>query len=257
MTALREIVAALVPDHDGWRATIPATWLQGRTCYGGLSSALALHVAQGVEADLPPLRSAQIAFVGPLGGSVTIRAQVLRRGRNAAFVAAEVSGEAGLGVRATFVFMRDLGMAVDHAAAAAPPVPMPADDDPRITAPEVVFTGNFDFVAPNGYTSSPAEWLRWVRLKDAAGVDPAVALLTLADALPPAALRLVGRPAPLSSLTWQFNLLSPTPTTTDGWWLMRSQSDHARAGISSEAMTIWGADGTPVARQLQSVAIFA
>ena len=66
MTPIREILAAATPIDGGFRAQIPSDWLQGRTAYGGLSSALALHAAQGIEPDLPPLRSAQIAFIGPL-----------------------------------------------------------------------------------------------------------------------------------------------------------------------------------------------
>ena len=44
MTALARIIDALEPDGAGWRGAIPATWLQGRTAYGGLSTALALAV---------------------------------------------------------------------------------------------------------------------------------------------------------------------------------------------------------------------
>lgn len=107
MTPIADILAAATPVEGGFRATIPSGWLQGRTAYGGLSSALALHAAQGSDADLPPLRSAQISFIGPLSGEVTVTATRLRRGRNAAFVQADIVSEAGLGFRATFVFMAD------------------------------------------------------------------------------------------------------------------------------------------------------
>ena len=80
--------------------------------------------------------------------------------------------------------------------------------------------------------------------------------MAVADAAPPAALKLVGRHVPLSSMTWLLNILS-APETRDGWWLLRSQSDHARGGASSQDMAIWSADGRPVAAQMQSVALFA
>ncbi len=107
MTPIADILAAGMPIEGGFRTMIPADWLQGRTSYGGLSSALALHAAQGVEPDLPPLRSAQIAFIGPLSGEVSITATRLRRGRNAAFIQADIVSDVGLGYRATFVFMSD------------------------------------------------------------------------------------------------------------------------------------------------------
>ena len=106
-------------------------------------------------------------------------------------------------------------------------------------------------------TVGPAEWLRWVRLNERDGLDPMVELIAVADCLPPAALKLIGGPAPCSSMTWQLNLLGTEPRTADGWWLLRTNADYAKAGSSSQEMMIWSADGEPVAEQMQSVAIFA
>jgi acyl-CoA thioesterase len=256
MTALAEIIAALEPDGDGWRGEIPPEWLQGRTAYGGLSSALALHVAQRSDADLPPLRSAQVSFIGPLSGAITIRAQRLRRGRNATFIQADVTGESGLGLRATFAFMGAIPSAIAHTRDSAPDFPPPAADAQLWRGrPEVRFTQNFEAVRRKGL--GPAEWQSWVRLARREGLDPAVELLAVADCLPPAAAKLLDRPVPLSSMTWLVNLLIPAPATTDGWWLLQAEADHARDGNSSQTMRIWNTDGVAIAEQMQSVAIFA
>lgn len=258
MTTLKAIIDALAPADGGWRGHIPDNWLQGRTAYGGLSTAIALHVAQRSDVDLPPLRSALVAFIGPLSGEVVIRAQRLRRGRNAAFIQVDVESEAGLGLRATFVFMRDVASSVDHAVGTSPSFPCPRPDDRTFSGVKgVAFTRNFEFVDCRDARIGPAEWLRWVRLVDRDGLDPAVELVAIADCLPPAALKLLGGPAPVSSMTWQLNLLTPAPATRDGWYLLRASSDYARAGSSSQAMAIWNADGTPIADQMQSVAVFA
>ena len=47
MTNLAAILNGLVPHGDGvgWRGEIPDSWLQGRTAFGGLSAAMALHCA--------------------------------------------------------------------------------------------------------------------------------------------------------------------------------------------------------------------
>ncbi|MBB3473168.1 thioesterase family protein [Sphingomonas sp. BK345] len=258
-TPLAQLLAALVRDDGAarWHGSIPPDWQQGRTAFGGLSAALALHAARQLEPELPPLRSAQVAFVGPLAGAVTVSATLLRRGRNAAFVAAEVSGEAGLGVRCTFVFMRALPDALAHTRGAAPPATPPAPDDRVLRGghPQVAFTRHFEFVDPPGQ-GDPAAWLRWARLAERDGLHPEVELLAIGDCLPPAALRLLGIGAPVSSMTWQLNLLAPAPTTRGGWWLLRSATDHARDGASSQQMAIWDADRRAVAEQLQSVAIF-
>jgi acyl-CoA thioesterase len=256
MTSLAAIIAAMTPADDGWRATIPPDWQQGRTAYGGLSAALALHIAQATEPDLPPLRSAQVSFIGPLSGEVTIRAQRLRRGRNATFMNADVVGEAGLGLRATFVFMGAIESRLDHDVGSVPDFPLPTPDAKTYFGMSAVpFTQNFELVDQRDGLG-PAEWLRWIRLRKRDGLHPMVALLAVADCLPPAAIKLVGGLVPLSSMTWLVNLLAP-PTTRDGWWLLRAAADHARHGASSQQMQIWNADGVAVAEQMQSVAIFA
>ncbi|WP_375402443.1 thioesterase family protein [uncultured Sphingomonas sp.] len=258
MTTLPAILQALEPIEGGWRGTIPDNWLQGRTAYGGLSTALALHAAKASDVDLPPLRSAQVSFIGPLAGNVLIRATRLRRGRNAAFIHADVESEAGLGLRAVFVFMRDQASKIDHVVGQAPDFarPKPADRVFSGTDRGPDFIRNFEFVDRREPGGDPAEWLRWVRVKDRAGLDPEVELALIGDCLPPAAMRLAPAFMPLSSLTWLLNLLGPVPVTEDGWWLLRARTAYARAGSSSQDMGIWSADGTPVAEQMQSVAIF-
>lgn len=255
MTHLKAILDALAPADGGWRAAVPANWLQGRTVYGGLSAALALHAAQRSEPDLPPLRSALVAFVGPLGGDLTIRTALLRRGRNAAFVQADVTGDAGLGLRATFVFMAPVESSLDHRAPRLDEAP-PATDAPVTRGhPAVAFTQNFEMVDA-ALTGEGNGWHRWIRLADRAGLDPAVELMAVADALPPAAISLIGRLVPLSSMTWQINLLGTPAPSPDGWWLLSSATRHARDGNSSERTAIWNGEGVQVAEQMQSVALF-
>ncbi|MDY7522783.1 thioesterase family protein [Sphingomonas sp. AAP5] len=257
MTPIREILAAATPIEGGFRAQIPSDWLQGRTAYGGLSSALALHAAQGIEPDLPPLRSAQVSFIGPLSGDVRVTATKLRRGRTAAFIQADIVSDAGLGYRAVFVFMAEQPSRVALSGGLAATLPPPAADAKLYTGPDEFFTGNFNFLDLKAEAPGEAEWLRWARLRDYAGIDPMVEVLALADALPPAAFKLFGKEfVPLSSVTWIVNLLTPTPATTDGWWLLSAESQHAVNGGSSQTMMLWNADGVPIAQGMQSVAIF-
>ncbi len=257
MTPIREILAKATPLESGFRAEIPADWLQGRTAYGGLSSALALHAAQAIEPDLPPLRSAQVSFIGPLSGTVTVTATKLRRGRTAAFIQADIVSDAGLGFRAIFVFMAEQPSRVELAGRLDSSIAPPAPDAKLYTGPDEFFTGNFNFLDMKDEAKGEAEWLRWARLRDYGGLDPMVEVLALADALPPAAFKLFGKDfVPLSSVTWIVNLLTPTPATTDGWWLLSAESRHAVNGGSSQTMMLWNADGVLIAQGMQSVAIF-
>ena len=257
MTSLPELLAAATISDGSFRSQIPATWLQGRTAYGGLSSALALHAAQNSDTDLPPLRSAQVAFIGPLSGEVTVTATRLRRGRNAAFIQSDIVSEAGLGYRATFVFMADQESRISLDERVRAPIPPPPADAELYTGPNEFFTGNFNFLDQKEGLGS-AQWLRWARLRDRDGLDPMVEVMAVADGLPPAAFKLLNKaPAPLSSLTWIVNLLTATPQTSDGWWLLSANSNFAEHGCSSQTMHIWNAHGDLVAEGMQSVAIFA
>lgn len=256
MTALATLLATAQSIDSGFAVDIPTGWLQGRTAYGGLSSALALHAAKLCEPDLPPLRSALIAFVGPLSGRVTVTAEKLRRGRNAAFIETTIRSEAGLGYRATFVFMRDVPSTIAHDQLKPSPHGPPLADTPLFTGEPDFFTGNFNFHDLKSGVSG-AEWLRWGRLIDRDGLDPETALIAVADGLPPAAFALLrDNRVPMSSLTWIVNVLVPRPTTTDGWWLLHTRTDRAIGGYSSQHMTVWNAEGQPVIDAMQGVAVF-
>ncbi len=256
MTAIAQLVAGATPIERGFQVDTGTGWMQGRTLYGGLTAALALQAALDLEPDLPPLRSAQIAFIGPLSGEVTVTATRLRRGRNAAFLQSDVISEAGLGLRATFVFMAALPSAIAHDAAPRAPLPPPGLDARPRSGPENFFAHNFEFLDMRE-AAGPAEWLRWARLRERAGLHPMVELLAIGDGLPPAAYKLsTDRNVPLSSLNWTINFLTAEPATDNGWWLLASTADMARAGYSSQRMMLWNARGDAIAEAMQGVAIF-
>lgn len=250
----------ITPDPSGrdgvYQAHVPEGWLQGRTAYGGLSAALALAATLRRWEDLPPLRSAQIAFVGPLAGDVGIKPVLLRRGRTAAFVQSDVENGSGLGLRATFVFMHAQESHVDLAPPALAPSVLPPLGEAFAPPSAVAFARNFEFRATGEEENGKAYLSRWARLRDRDGLHPMVEMLAVGDVLPPAAMMLFKTFGPISSVSWQLNMLTDDPATTDGWWLVRAAADHARAGSSSQQMGIWNRDGRQVAVATQSVALF-
>lgn len=259
--SLEQVVGAMAPAAaGGWAATIPSNWMQGRTGYGGLTAALALEAALRTVPDLPPLRSAQIGFVGPLAGDIRVEARVLRQGRNATFVQADIlSHDGAVGLHALFVFMKTQPSSVDFSG--PPLVPGLAPGVEPLVAPvePPAFTGNFDYflAQPGRPASREADLLFWIRLREqTAALDPYVVLLATGDALPPASLLLATRPGPASSINWTLNFAPEPPVTEDGWWLLRSTAHYARLGGSSQSMGIWNSKGVQVASAMQSVALF-
>jgi acyl-CoA thioesterase len=255
-SSIPSLLADLAWSSDRAAALIPDDWLQGRTAYGGLSAALALGAVLQRWDDLPPLRSAQIAFVGPLAGPIEIVPVLLRRGRTAAFVQADILAEGKLGLRATLVFMH----AQDSHVALPPPVlagaALPPLGEPLAPPPALRFVQQFELRATGEERAGAARLSRWARLRNRDGLAPMVEMLAIGDVLPPAAMMLFEKHGPISSMTWQLNGLVDRPATEDGWWLVRADAEHALHGASSQAMGTWSRSGTQVVAATQSIAIF-
>lgn len=247
-------------EHDG-ELLPPANWRQGRTIYGGLTAALALEaVRRRHGGELAPLKSAQIAFVGPAQGALRFASRVLRQGKSASWVEADCHADGQLCMRATFLFAApresELVHATDDRPLAGPPGAY-APIDARGQAPASL--ENFD-LRPVGRNlpfsgAETPELTAWVRHADAGEVDPAVALVALADSLPPAACARLTRPAPFSSITWSFDL--PQPAQPGTWFLLRSASQQAQGGYGYQAMQAWSEGGQLVLSGTQTVGIYS
>lgn len=255
-----DMLSGAEPLDCGFRLAIPEDWHQGRTAYGGLSAALALEAARTVGgASLPPLRSALVSFVGPLFGTVEARARKLRVGRNATWISADILRDGEVGLTATFVFMGAVPSSLHLNDRPLPAGLVPVEQARERVSPQapVFLREHFETRYAMTRDGQPsAEICLWVRPRAYAGIDPATALLLSADALPPAVFPLLAKPAPISSMTWQANFLSPAPVTSDGWWLLRSRGDYAENGCASEALEGWSLDGAPVLSGMQSIAVF-
>jgi acyl-CoA thioesterase len=240
------------------KISVPTTWHQGRTSYGGLSSVLAYQAAKLTADDLPPLQSAQIAFVGPLAGEVEVAARILRRGKNTAFIQADITGADGVGLTCNFIFMNRRPSHLDYInipQTVFPPIP--TAENTRSGPPEF-FTGHMQYpdkrlelgLATNRLAS-------WHRLTEHEGLDHIAELICIGDALPPSAMGLMTEKGMVSSMNWQINMLTEVPTTENGWWYLSSETHHAANGASSQYMTVWNSRGEAVLTGMQSVAIFA
>ncbi len=260
-TRFTELLAGATWDAPTLRLSIPDDWMQGRTTYGGLSTALCLTAAQRGFHDLPQLRSANVTFVGPAGGPVEVRPAILRQGRSVSFVAADLSSEKGLATRCAFAFGAPRESTLEASWSPAPEAPPPDACEPFLPLGQgPTFTQHFDTrlvrgARPGGGTSAHCLEV-WVRHRDGSAKD-AAALVALADTLPPAVLPMATEFKPISSMTWMFNLLSDAPATDDeGWWLLQARAEHAANGYSSQDMLVWNRAGECVMAGRQSVAIF-
>lgn len=259
-TSLGAMLAAVRREDGGAGYTITEEWMQGRTTYGGLSAALCLAGTLSAHADLPPLRSAQIAFIGPAGGDVTARSRVLRQGKSMAYMEADLRQGEALATQCLFAFGtgRESVISINHFP--MPPVPAPDACEPlwRKRTP-LNFLQQFD--ARVAFGGRPADGTGngdiayWFRLRDPSGIPPAVRLLALADTPPPAVMPMFTAFAPISTATWQVEVLD-TEASGEGWHIIRSTAETGANGYTSQTMGMWDEKGRPVLAGRQMVALF-
>ena len=253
---------------QGQTYTLDKSWMQGRAIYGGLSTALCLDgVLKQVE-DLPPLRSASVNFVGPASEEVNVRCMVLRRGRSVAFVQAELIGDQGLITHVVFSFGAARESKLDEVYLASREISNPESAEPFFPGDKMkpggpegrpAFTQHFEtrLVKGNRPFSGAAypSFEVWVKHKDATATD-ITALVALADMPPPGILPVFKTIAPISSMTWMFNILEENLASDSGWWFLTVQSEHAKQGYSSQNMSIRNDKGDLVLVGRQNVALF-
>ncbi len=258
MTSLTKIIEDFNPSSE---FNTPSNWFQGRTIYGGLSAALALQSAlRDAPPDLPPLKSAQILFVGPASKSLTFKTLVLRQGKSATCISVDCMAGADVAMRVMFIFADPRPSKIQHDFYQFPSVSGP-ENYPRLgtvnQAPASLSNFELRFAGkslPVSGSDHP-ELIAWVRHLDASGVDPVVALLALGDSLPLAVMACFTEFAPISSMTWTLDIAESV--IAGAWFLLRSTSQRAGNGYSFQTMEIWNEKGKLVLSGTQTVAIFA
>jgi acyl-CoA thioesterase len=251
----------LASGPDTYRADLPETWKQGRTAFGGITSALLLAAILNDHDDLPPLRTMQINFIGPAVDELTVTSKILRRGKNNVTLRAELDSAAGAGTHGYFTFGvdRELDMVMDY-----PLKEIAAQPDELESSEPNEFTPSFLINFDRRWVSGPTffeqaddpDMLIWTRLKDPESWDKGLLpLVVLADA-PPAAFGSISGVRALSSMNWNINFLTDDFSTENGWWLMRSATRFIREGYSSQLIQVWNSEGRRVMDSAQHIAIF-
>ncbi|MDH3006805.1 MULTISPECIES: thioesterase family protein [Gordonia] len=262
MPTLAELVSGFDPTSE---FVVPTQWTQGRTAYGGLTAAMSVLAAQLTEGKpLPPLKSAQFLLSAPVVDAATFTARRLREGRSASSVAVETVSGGQIAAHASLIFAQPRPSAISHDLVGAPEVPAPEDCGPfgDASAPlRPAFVDNVEMVraggtVPLGDDGDP-RFLAWVRHRGAEGVDPTIALVALADALPPATTAAFTEWAPISTMSWSLHICTDDlPKPTD-WMLLESSSTFTRDGYSHQSMTLWDSAWRPIIQASQTVALFA
>ncbi len=259
-TPFSELIS-LTPNEDHFTAHVSDDWLQGRSTFGGLSAALCLEAALKTFPSLPPLRSAQITFIGPVAGDIQLHTNILRQGRNVTYAEVSMITDTGLATKCLFCFGARRDSILQRDSLEKPSFKSPEKSShlfPEGRGP--IFTQHLEQRLVSGAlpvsNSGTADNTAWVRLKDWQSRDDIVSLIAVADGLPPAEMSSFATPAPISTMTWMINFLASPPSTKNGWWLLRTKASHTENGYSSQSMQGWNSDGQIVFDATQLVALF-
>jgi acyl-coenzyme A thioesterase PaaI-like protein len=264
MTTFSQLLASAVREADTWKLDVPEDWMQGRTAFGGLQVAFALHAMRWLLPSVP-LRTLQTTFLAPVAGCMRARARVLRQGKNVALVEARLGDDAApqaivigaFGVARSSVVERDverpqIAFSRDHHAG-------PSFDEPRDGAPG--FARHFEVRRLLGRPPFSGDTTHHhvldVRFEDGDRTTEAQ-LIAIADFIPPIGMSFLQTPAPGSTLTWMLELLvEDLSAVRPGAFRVHAELVAARNGYTSQAVTVFAPDGTALALSHQHMLVFA
>jgi acyl-CoA thioesterase len=256
-----QILDSMTRGDGVWTASVPEEWKQGRTIFGGLQIALILRAIRGlVRADIP-LRVLQATFVAPPGpDALTIKARVLRTGKNAIHAEAHsLDGDQVVSV-VTAVFGSKRQSQID----VLPKQPVVRSDTPSkfVYEPGLApnFTQYFDMHWLTGGLPFSGVDLNHavieVGMKDSAKTSEEH-VLAIADSIPPVALARLKTRVPGSSLTWTLELvrdrLDDLPLTG---WRLDAEMTAGQHGYTNQSVMVWGPGGELVALSRQCMVVF-
>lgn len=250
---------------------VPDDWLQGRTSFGGLISAIAVQAMRDVAGGAWPqevsLRALQTSFVAPVGrGPVSVAVRLLREGKSARQVQAEVlqHGETCAVMLAVFATDRASTLATIR-----PTRPAPVRGVDELTTQLYLdgampaFLQHFErrwadgpLPFSGGSGSSISIHLRPIA-HDAAIVSNEILAVLLADLSPTPVIGQVKGPAPSSSVSWALELRPVAGDVAGGWWRADTDALVVEGGYVNQAGRLWAPNGDLAALAYQVVTVFA
>ena len=260
-----EALEAWVEDEPGSaRGRVTPDWGQGRATYGGLVGAIALRQMQRCAPPDRPVRSLTVTFVGPLvAGEGTCHSRILRDGKSSTLVESRIVQGEELCCVAQAVFAGARSSIVEIAMRPAPVMAAPESyaELPYVDGLMPAFLqhvrsrwafGSLPFtgkpVAPiGGY----CEW------RDDARSD-ACSITALLDAWPTPAQSLVTKPSGASTVSWSIDFVADMAASRyRAPFRFEGSIASASSGHAYGDAWLWDAEGAPLARARQLVALFA
>lgn len=264
--SLDQIFAPFETNQPQYEITIPSSWTQGRTVYGGLSAALAYQAAENLIEDERYVRAFHCNFIGPIDCQqpVQVEAELLRTGKNVTQIVAKVSqfGQVATMVQVCFGVNRESKLRhIDQRSHSLKP-PKSPKFIPQI--PKIVpkFIQHFDYVFDKGNLAltknDDAVIHGWSKFSKAPATMKTAYLIALMDAWPPTMFQLLRLPAPASTMSWDIEFINPDGLIApESWLASETEAHHIQNGYGHEEAKFWNEQGQLIAIAKQVVTVFA
>ncbi|MDF2177703.1 thioesterase family protein [Aliiglaciecola sp. CAU 1673] len=250
------------PAHS---LTVPKSWAQGRTLFGGLSAALLYAALREKVSQDRCLRSLTTNFIGPLEPDLPFRidVEVLREGRNVSQVVAKAvqNDQVAVFCQACFGVDRESKIRIENHDKHQMAPPKKAAFIPQIPKVTPKFLQHMDLAMVEGglpFTGKKESNVHgWMRFKEAPEQVTDAHLIALIDAWPPTILQMLRWPAPASTMSWNLEFIHPhSPVAPDEWFAYQAQTRQAADGYCHSEANIWDSKGELVAISRQIIAVF-
>lgn len=265
----------LTPVEDGFSTVLTGDFSNGPSGmgpengkpFGGLLAAHATNAMRQGLAIQPPLRSLNVQYLAAAAYDEPViwRPRLLRGGRSVAFAAVDAVQGKKTVLHATATYGADNPAYPTLKPLAVPPPPVDSLDPTRQVGGDLAphFTQHVEYrmeTGPNlggGNIGRPAMERLWMRTRDGLPLDEA-RICYLLDALYPPAFTVIDRPIGGASVDLRYDLLTdPTPgIAPDGWVFFEFNMLDLNHGWTVDDVTVWGADGTPIALARQRRKLF-
>lgn len=266
---IAQLCALAQPSETSWaflHPGIPNNWGQGRTVFGGLTGGLLHQSLSHVVSSDRSLRAFHTNFIGPVNfdSDIHIIVEQLRSGRNMSQYLARLQqdGNTCVCVQACFGTGRDSKLQIDKLPGHEMEVPSKAKFIPQIPKITPRFFRHFELAIEQGQI--PFSWSKhshyhgWMRFKTPVKHFNYTHLITLIDAWPPAVIQQLKLPAPVSTVSWDLELVQPLVLNSDQpWFGYQVDTKLAANGYAHTEATIWDEQSRVIALSRQTIAVFA
>lgn len=246
--------------------SVPSSWAQGRTLYGGISASLVYQAMREAVDSEKVMRSLSTNFIGPIeaDSEFSITVEVLREGKNVTQVVGRLVQDNKVVVmsQASFGIARQSQVHVSNEIHHKMDYPQKPNLMPHIPKVTPKFLTHFDLLKVKGgwpFTGQKTSALHgWMRFKVQPSDFSDAHLIAIIDIWWPTILQMLRLPAMASTMSWNLEFIHPHQKISgDDWFAYQVKTRQAADGYAHTEANIWDKHGTLVAISRQVVAVFA